>query len=67
MIISFNSEKVTLPEKISLADFLAENSIRRENVILEYNSEVIPRARELSGLLLAEGDEVNVYKVVAGG
>ncbi|OQA81896.1 MAG: sulfur carrier protein ThiS [Lentisphaerae bacterium ADurb.Bin242] len=67
MVISFNSEKVVLPEKTSLADFLAEHSIRRENVILEYNSEVIPRNRDLSGFLLSEGDEINVYKVVAGG
>ncbi len=67
MTVSFNSEKTTLPEKTSLADFLAEHSIRRENVILEYNSEVIPRSRDLSGLLLCEGDEINVYKVVAGG
>ena len=67
MTISFNSEKTVLPEKTSLADFLAEHAIRREKVILEYNSEVIPRNRDLSSLLLSEGDEVNIYKVVAGG
>lgn len=67
MIISFNSEKMPLAEKISLSDFLAEHSIRRENVILEYNSEVIPRNRDISGLLLSDGDEINVFKVVAGG
>ncbi len=67
MTVLFNSEKTALPEKTSLADFLAGHSIRRENVILEYNSEVIPRNRDLSCLLLCEGDEINVYKVVAGG
>lgn len=67
MTISFNSEKMPLAEKTSLPDFLAEHSIRRENVILEYNSEVIPRSRDISGLLLSDGDEINVFKVVAGG
>ena len=67
MTVSFNSKKIDLPENFSLTDFLTKYSIRRENVILEYNSEVIPRSRDLSGLLLSEGDEINIFKVVAGG
>ena len=67
MNIRFNGTETEIAEGMTLAEFLAEKKISRENVILELNEEVVGRKDDLSAFLLKDGDVLNLYAVVAGG
>ncbi len=57
---------VTLPEGTSLLDFLEKKNTPKGAVVIEYNKEVLPRG-EYDGIILSEGDVLEILQVIGGG
>ncbi|MDR0868703.1 MAG: MoaD/ThiS family protein [Planctomycetota bacterium] len=61
MEIIFNGKKTLCPDGLTLAAWLADRRVDARVNIVERNGEVCRDA------VLADGDEINLYRVVAGG
>ena len=66
MRIRLNGEERELPEAITVAGLVAELGLRPEQVAVEVNRALVPRA-EHAATTLAEGDEVELVTLVGGG
>lgn len=66
MRIVANSEPFELPEGTTLAAFVADRALALERVVVERNGEALTpgEARET---VLAEGDRLEIVRIVAGG
>lgn len=51
----------------TLADYLAAKGIDPKTVIVEYQGEIYAPGTDLATVVYAEGDPVELFKVVAGG
>ena len=54
-------------ERKTLAEFLAEKNVDVSKAIVECGGEIYAPGSDLGAVALAEGLEVNVFRVVAGG
>ncbi|HED64439.1 MAG TPA: sulfur carrier protein ThiS [Planctomycetes bacterium] len=66
MKILLNGESRELPEGSTIATLVASLDLRPEQVAVERNRELVPRA-EHATTALAEGDELEVVTLVGGG
>jgi len=66
MQIIANSERFEVPTGTSLADFVKERSLALERIVVERNGEPLTpgEARET---VLADGDRLEIVRIVAGG
>jgi thiazole synthase len=64
--IVLNGAAHELRDGLSVAGLIAELGVRPEHVAVEWNSELVPRARH-AATVLSEGDRVEVVTLVGGG
>lgn len=66
MKIIANSKNFETPENTSVADFIKRLGLNPERCVVELNGEAM-RYSQFREVVLAEGDKLEVMKVVAGG
>lgn len=54
-------------EKTTVSDFLAAKGVDPARCVVEWNGAVFAPGDDVSNLVLAEGRELSVFKIVAGG
>ena len=64
--VRINGEKKTLNAALSLEALLGELSLQKERVVVELNTDIIPRDK-LAGTILKENDELEIVHFVGGG
>lgn len=64
--LTINGRERQLPAELSLPALLAELGVDRRMVAVAHNGEVIPRAT-YDGVMLHDGDRVEVVRMVGGG
>lgn len=65
--IQFNGKHLTIKEQISIADFLTEQKIPRQNLILEWNGSLLTGSDPLEEHFLQNGDRLELFTMVGGG
>ncbi len=65
-VIRLNGERRGVPDGTSVAGLVEELGFAREQVAVERNRELVPRAAHAT-TPLADGDEVEVVTLVGGG
>lgn len=66
MQIKVNGLAEDVPEGTDIAKLLAMKELRPDTVAVELNLDIVPRAKR-QGVLLKEGDEVEIVRFVGGG
>jgi sulfur carrier protein len=66
MTISLNGEPVDTPEAQTVAELVERYQLSPQSILIEYNGLALHR-REWPEKTLAEGDRVELIRVVAGG
>lgn len=66
MRIVLNGQGVDVDEGVSIGGLLAQKKINRDTVVIEYNDELVKR-NLWSGIILQEGDRLEVLQFVGGG
>jgi sulfur carrier protein len=61
-----NGDDVDLPEGAGLLELFDTLGVGAKWVVAEVNGEAVPR-RDMAGVLLADGDRVELVRAVAGG
>ena len=61
-----NGQEYTLPKGTTLLDFLAEKKAPVPAVVVEYNKEVLLKG-EYEGIVLQDGDTLEVVQIIGGG
>ena len=61
-----NGRKIAAPLPCSIAEFLAGQRLPPRSVVVEHNGEAVAPS-EFSRRRLAEGDRLEIVKIVAGG
>lgn len=64
--ITANDETRSVPANLPLTDFLADNKLSADIVLVEYNGTALTRA-EAKTQTLKEGDRLEIVRIVAGG
>jgi thiamine biosynthesis protein ThiS len=64
--VKVNGKDKEMKENVSIADFLKNNSIDPTGVTVEHNFEVI-NARNITEIMLKDGDSLEVLRFVGGG
>lgn len=65
-VIHLNGEPLELAARTTVADLVAARGLRPEQVAVEVNRELAPRATH-GERVLAEGDRVEIVTLVGGG
>ncbi len=66
MQVMINGETREVKEGLSLAALLLELNVQRQGTAVEINREIVPRA-EHTKRLIAEGDIIEIIRMVGGG
>ena len=66
MKIKLNGEALTIADGTDLLGLLALQGVATELVAIELNETMIPRAKRV-GVMLKDGDVVELLKMIAGG
>jgi thiamine biosynthesis protein ThiS len=66
MKLVINGDEREIADGATIADFLATKDLRPEMVVVERNGEIVPRGG-YSAVALAEGDNLEVVQMMAGG
>ena len=66
MFIKLNGQKAEIPDDTDLLGLLALQGVASELVAIELNEDMVPRAKR-AGVLLKDGDVVELLKMIAGG
>jgi sulfur carrier protein len=66
LIVTVNGEAREVREEMTLLELLHELELRPEQVAVERNLHVVPR-KEFAGLVLHEGDLLEIVTLVGGG
>jgi len=66
MRVTVNGGDRDLPDGLGLVALLTELGLRPGTVVVERNGEVLVRS-ELDGVVLADGDRLELVRAVAGG
>ena len=61
-----NGQPVTTRDAILIPEFLGERDIRHDRVVVEWNGKAMTRD-ESAAIRLANGDRLEVVRIVAGG
>ncbi len=64
--IQVNGETARMADGASVADLVASKGLRTDQVAVEVNKELVPRAQH-SGTVLRAGDRVEIVTLVGGG
>jgi thiamine biosynthesis protein ThiS len=64
--LTLNGKPRSLPGETPLLDLLAELGVDRRLIAVAHNGEVLPRAT-YEGVVLRDGDSVEVVRMVGGG
>ena len=64
--LQVNGKKVELGEPTRLLDYLSKLGVDPRAVAVEHNGEIVARAR-FEGVVLREGDVVEIVRMVGGG
>lgn len=67
MNISYNGKDTTLSAGATLTDLLVAEAGSVDGVLVELNGEVLESGCDYSTILLNDGDEINGFRIVAGG
>lgn len=66
MKVRVNGEEVVVAGGVSLAALLARMKVCAERVVIEYNRRILA-SQEWDGVLLKEGDHLEIVSFVGGG
>jgi sulfur carrier protein len=66
MKVRLNGLEISLSQASTLAQFLSEQKLELDVVVVEYNGEIISKAK-LAAIVLADQDEIEVLRFVGGG
>ena len=64
--IQVNGEPARIADGASIADLVASKGLRTDQVAVEVNKELVPRAQH-GGTALGAGDRVEIVTLVGGG
>ena len=64
--VRINGREVELPQPVGLVDYLATLGVDRRAVAVELNDRILEKA-EFDSTVLAEGDVVEIVRMVGGG
>ena len=65
--IILNEKDVESPDGENLLSFLQERNIPVENLILEFNGQILTGKDPLGTIILQDGDTLNLFSMVGGG
>jgi len=66
MNLFLNGEPASVPDAVTVADFLANLGMPEKGVAVERNREIVPKSMYAS-TRLAEGDRIEIVQFVGGG
>ena len=66
MTVTVNGGPRELPDGLGLLELLAQLGLRPGSVVVERNGQALPRS-EMDGVVLADGDRLELVRAVAGG
>lgn len=66
MNLFLNGEPASVPDAVTVADFLASLGMPEKGVAVERNREIVPKSMYAS-TRLAEGDRIEIVQFVGGG
>ena len=64
--VHVNGEALQMPSNATVADVVAARGLRPEQVAVERNREIVPRAQHASATLVG-GDRLEIVTMVGGG
>lgn len=64
--IHLNGKPIEIEEGTSLGQLIDDREIERRMIAVEHNTEIVPR-HEYDGIILAEGDKLEIVHMVGGG
>ena len=64
--IKLNGKNETLEDKINVANFLEQKSIKQQSVVVMINEDIIKKDK-FETTLIKNGDEVEILRFVSGG
>jgi sulfur carrier protein len=64
--VTLNGAERELPDGTPLLELIAHLGLRPGSVVVERNGEALPRS-EMDGVVLADGDRLELVRAVAGG
>ena len=65
--IILNEKKVDSPDGDNLLSFLQERNIPVDNLILEFNGQILTGKDPLGTIILKDSDTLNLFSMVGGG
>ena len=65
--IILNEKQVDSPEDDNLLSFLQARNIAVDNLILEFNGQILTGKDPLGTIILKDGDMLNLFSMVGGG
>jgi thiamine biosynthesis protein ThiS len=65
--IILNEKQVDSPEDDNLLSFLQARNIAVDNLILEFNGQILTGKDPLGTIILKDGDRLNLFSMVGGG
>lgn len=65
--IILNEKQVDSPEDDNLLSFLQARNIAVDNLILEFNGQILTGKDPLGMIILKDGDRLNLFSMVGGG
>jgi sulfur carrier protein len=66
MQLTVNSDKLTVPEGVTLAELLTQLGLARVKVAVELNQQIVPRSQH-SDYPLKDGDALEIVHAIGGG
>ncbi len=66
MNLFLNGEPASVPDAVTVADFLTSLGMPEKGVAVERNREIVPKSKYAS-TRLAEGDRIEIVQFVGGG
>ncbi len=67
MNVNYNGKNISMPVGSSLRDLLTLNSTAVKGVLVEFNDEILDVDADYAQFILHENDQVNAFRIVAGG
>ena len=64
--IQLNGKKVLIKSKFSIYDLLIKHKLNTKKIAIEYNGEIIPKAR-FKSKLLKNNDKIEIVHFIGGG
>ena len=66
MTITVNGKKEEIPEPITILDFLVQNNLNPDKVVVELNLDIISKDT-LKDVMLKDNDTLEILRFVGGG